>query len=96
MGARAGVRGPDGCQGNICSTSWQGLISRNAAPHTGREKTERKGHSLQSLRKQACFCFSCKRKLGSLSGRAFAFHKAHRVHSVVCVIAFVYTSGRSL
>lgn len=80
MGDRAGVRGSDGCQGNICCTSWLGLISRNAATHTGRKKTERKGHSLQSLRKHACFCLSCKRKLGSLSGHAFAFHKAHRGH----------------
>lgn len=40
-GGRAGVRGPDGCRGNICSTSWPGLISGKAATHTGREKTER-------------------------------------------------------
>lgn len=39
----------------------------------------RKGHSLHRLRKHACFCLSCKRKFGSLSSGAFAFHKAQRV-----------------
>lgn len=43
----------------------------------------RKGHSLQSLKKHACFCLSCKQKFGSLSSHAFAFHKAQRV-PVVC------------
>lgn len=36
----------------------------------------KKGHSLQSLRKHACFCLSCKQTLGPLTGPAFAFHKA--------------------
>lgn len=84
VGGRVGVQGPDGCQGNICSTSWLDLIRRNAATHTGREKPERKRHSFQSLKKHASFCLSCKRKLGSRSGHTFAFHKAHRVHFVVC------------
>lgn len=65
-----------------------GSYQQYCHPHwTGegrREKTERNGHSLQSLRKHACFCLSCKRKLGSLSGRAFAFHKAHRCNFVMC------------
>lgn len=45
VGGRAGVRGPDGCQGNICSTSWLGLISRKCChTHTGREKNwEKRG-----------------------------------------------------
>lgn len=83
VGGRSGVQGPDGCQGNICSTSWLGLISRNAATHTGWEK----GHSLQSLRKHACFCLSCKQEFGSLSGRVFAFHKAQRF--LLSVIRFM-------
>lgn len=37
VGGRAGARGPDGCQGNICSTSWLGLIS-TVLPHTLDEK----------------------------------------------------------
>lgn len=63
-------------QQKCCHTHWTGEVRR-----------QRKWHSLQSLRKHACFCLSCKRKLGSLSGHAFAFHKAHkahRVHLVVC------------
>lgn len=53
------------------------LLSAATLPHTLDEK--KKGHSLQSLRKHACLCLSCKQTLGPLSGSAFAFHKADGV-----------------
>lgn len=63
---------------SVAPPGW--VLSAETLPHTldgRRQRTKR--HSLQSLRKHACFCLSCKRKLGSLSGHAFAFHKAHGV-----------------
>lgn len=78
--ASAGVQGPHGSQGKHLFPLVAGSYQQKCR-HTRR--TGGRGHSPQSLRKHACFCLSCKRTVGFLTGPAFAVHKAHRVNLLV-------------
>ena len=74
-----------------------GSYQQKMLPHTHwtGEDLREKGNSLQSLRKHVVFCLSCKRKLGSPSGRAICISQSSQdSFCCVCWYLFVLVVGR--